>query len=201
MKNHNISVALGCAHGIDVPGKQSPDGTFHEWMFSREIQFQVADILKSCGYEVYLVNAQDTEMGLSNRKRYLNQLNPVLPLVYITLHNNAAGNEGKWLNATGIEVYSTRGETKSDKIATLFFELCEKDFPEFTYRKDLLDGDPDKEANFTELMSKWPSILIEWLFMDSKKDIQYLKDDGHKQKLVNFLVDFVNTLDMKYHTL
>lgn len=201
MKSHNISVALGCAHGIDIPGKQSPDGTFREWRFSREIQFQVADILKSCGYEVYIINAQDTEMGLSNRKRCLNQLTPTLPLIYITLHNNTAGSEGKWLNATGIEVYSSRGETKSDKIATLFLELCEETFPDFKYRKDFLDGDPDKEANFTELMSKWPSILIEWLFMDSKNDIQYLKNDVHKQLLVNFLVDFVNTLDMKYHTL
>lgn len=198
---HNISVALGCAHGIDVPGKQSPDGTFREWRFSREIQFQVANILKSQGYEVYLVNAQDSEIGLSNRKKYLNQLTPTRPLVYITLHNNAAGSEGKWLNATGIEVYSSRGETKSDKIATLFLEMCEEAFPEFKYRKDLQDGDPDKEANFTELMSKWPSILIEWLFMDSKKDIQYLKDDVHKQSLVNFFVDFINALDMKYNTL
>ena len=198
---HNISIALGCAHGIDVPGKQSPDGTFREWRFSRDIQFQVANILKSQGYEVYLVNAQDSEIGLSNRKKYLNQLPPTKPLVYITLHNNAAGSEGKWLNATGIEVYSSRGETKSDKIATLFLEMCEEAFPEFKYRKDLQDGDPDKEANFTELMSKWPSILIEWLFMDSKKDIQYLKDDVHKQSLVNFLVDFINALDMKYNTL
>ena len=134
-------------------------------------------------------------------KKYLNQLTPTHPLVYITLHNNAAGSEGKWLNATGIEVYSSRGETKSDKIATLFLEMCEEAFPEFKYRKDLQDGDPDKEANFTELMSKWPSILIEWLFMDSKKDIQYLKDDVHKQSLVNFLVDFINALDMKYNTL
>ena len=198
---HNISIALGCAHGIDVPGKQSPDGTFREWRFSREIQFQVANILKSQGYEVYLVNEQDSEIGLSNRKKYLHQLTPTHPLVYITLHNNAAGSEGKWLNATGIEVYSSRGETKSDKIATLFLEMCEEAFPEFKYRKDLQDGDPDKEANFTELMSKWPSILIEWLFMDSKKDIQYLKDDVHKQSLVNFLVDFINALDMKYNTL
>ena len=126
MKSHNISVALGCAHGIDIPGKQSPDGTFREWRFSREIQFQVADILKSCGYEVYIINAQDTEMGLSNRKRYLNQLNPTLPLIYITLHNNTAGSEGKWLNATGILLTEHDIFRLNTVPITLYFYLCAK---------------------------------------------------------------------------
>lgn len=198
MSDKNISIALGCAHGINVAGKQSPDGKHKEWIFSREIQKQVRDLLVTNGFEVFMINEEDNEMGLSKRKKLLNSLQPSKPLVYITLHNNAAGANGAWHDASGIEVYTTRGTTKSDAIATLFLEMAQQQFPQFKYRLDWLDGDPDKEANFTELMSKWPSILVEWLFQDCKKDVEWMAQSKNKQLLVSFMVDFVKTLDAKY---
>lgn len=201
MRISNISIALDCAHGKDVAGKQSPDGLFKEWQFSREIWKQVKPLLELEGFEVYMINEQDTEMGLSNRKSYLNSLQPSKPLVCISLHNNAAGADGAWHTASGVEVFTTCGNTKSDAIATLFLEMAQERFPKLKFRMDYTDGDPDKEANFTVLRSKWPSILVEWLFQDCKKDVELLMSDAHKQSLVLFIVDFVKALDTKYVSL
>ena len=63
------------------------------------------------------------------------------------------GNE--WCTARGFEIYTTKGQTRSDLFATVIFEQLQEDFPTadgYKHRTDSSDGDPDKEANFTVLM-------------------------------------------------
>ena len=51
-------------------------------------------------------------------------------------------------SAHGWSVYTTVGETKSDKIAQVLHEKAKAEFPTHKMRMDSRDGDADKESNF-----------------------------------------------------
>lgn len=179
------TIILSLAHGNNVAGKQSPDGSYKEYQGCRRLGYYIADILEKKGVNVKLIPERgiDIEPGLSERVR-LENLIPS-PAFVLSLHNNAAGSDGKWKTARGIEIYTTPGQTASDSYATLIFTSLQRALPKlngsfpFTifWRKDMSDGDPDKEAWFTELMSKHPSALLELGFQDNKEDLKWLTDD------------------------
>ena len=80
----------------------------------------------------------------------------------------------------GYEVFTSKGKTASDGIATNLFTQTQKLLgDQITYRKGLDDGDVDKEKNFYILkMSSMPAVLIEHLFFDNLEDAQLLmKED------------------------
>lgn len=56
-----IYLIFDYGHGINCPGKLSPDGTFYEWKFNREIGMEVARRLRAKGYTVHEIWTQDHE--------------------------------------------------------------------------------------------------------------------------------------------
>jgi len=87
---------------------------------------------------------------------------------YLSVHSNAGGGHGS-------EVYTSRGGTKSDKIATVFGEELKREFPNRRLRTDFSDGDLDKEKNFFVLKNtRMPAILTENFFMDNEEECKSL---------------------------
>ena len=113
------------------------------------------------------------------------------------MHNNAAGDGTKWLNATGFEIYTSKGQTKSDEFATIIFNNLKNDFPNMNARMDYSDGDPDKESNFTVLMGNYYAVLIEWLFQDNKEDVKLLNDSNINSRFVDSLLKSFIDIDRK----
>jgi N-acetylmuramoyl-L-alanine amidase len=68
--------------------------------------------------------------------------------IYVSIHVNAAGNGSKWMTATGWEAWTTKGVTKSDKLAEYLYKAAENILKGKKIRKDITDGDSDKESNF-----------------------------------------------------
>ena len=171
------------AHGSDVAGKQSPDGRHKEYLWSRKVGKMLAERLKREGFEVAFTNTKDTEIGLSRRKEIANNLDAPRggTKFLLSLHNNAAGMGNEWCAARGFEIWTTKGQTRSDLFATVIFEQLQEDFPTtdgYKHRTDPSDGDPDKEANFTVLMgNNYWGVLLEWLFQDNPDDVALLEDD------------------------
>ena len=182
------TIILDYAHGMDVAGKGSPDGLHKEYIFSREILNKVKNNLIGLGVIVVLSNIGDTEIGLLKRKAFMNTINS--PAFTFSLHNNAAGMGDKWYNARGTSIWTTKGETKSDKFATIIYNKLIVDIPEMSWRKDFTDKDVDYEENFTVLTSKHPSVLLEWGFQDNKEDLKLIEDPIIKQKLITSLTFF-----------
>lgn len=189
------------AHGSDVPGKQSPDGKHKEYLWSRKVGQWLVDRLKKEGFEVALTNTSDTEIGLSRRKEIANNLDTPNggTKLLVSLHNNAAGMGNEWCTARGFEIYTTKGQTRSDLFATIIYERLQKDFPTsdgYKHRVDLSDGDPDKESNFTVLMgNNYWGVLLEWLFQDNPDDVELLQDDRVNLKLVDSLTNALIYID------
>lgn len=201
-----LVIILDCAHGADVKGKCSPDGTHREYKWSRLICGKLRDKLKLSGYRVEYTNETENEIGLSQRKNIANNIkidsNQVKFL--ISLHNNAAGNGSNWTNATGFEIFTSKGQTLSDKFAQVIMSNLQMDFPEsngFKHRVDLTDGDLDKEENFTVLMGNYYAILLEWLFQDNKEDVKLLNNEIINDKLIDSLVKSINYINDNFSNL
>lgn len=186
-QERNIVVIIDFAHGSNVKGKQSPDGSHKEWQWSREIGVMLSKKLQTLGFQVQYSNPCDIEMGLTKRKNFATNL--IVPegktKFLLSLHNNAAGNGNEWKNASGIEIYTTPGQTLSDVFADKILDQLESAFPDYKYRYDHTDGDRDKESRFTVLMgSGYYACLLEFLFQDNVNDVKLLKSTKVKYQLV-----------------
>lgn len=192
MKKNRI-VILDNGHGINTPGKYSPDESLKEYKWNREFVDKLIPLLENEGYTVFKIVTEDKDISLSERA---NRANKIITkygagnCVFISVHVNAAGN-GDWMNATGWEVYSTKGKTNSDKLAECLCNACLEE--NVKLRKDMSDGDKDKESNFTVIYkTNCPAVLTENLFMDSKTDLEILKSEEGVQKLLNIHVKGIN---------
>lgn len=192
------TIILSCAHGEEVPGKQAPDGSYKEYIGCRNLGYYIGDNLIKKGINVVYIPEKGvkTEPGLSKRIQIANKIPS--PAFYFALHNNAAGSGAKWMTARGIEIFTSPGQTSSDPFATQIFTSLQRALPKLNgdfpfnlfWRKDMKDGDPDKEANFTELLSKHPSVLLELGFQDNKEDLkEILQNDVILTDIGNILID------------
>ena len=192
---------LDAAHGVEVPGKCSPDKSHKEYEWSRVILSILADELTHHGFRVEFTNTAENEIGLSKRKNIANSIKCSTGQIkfLLSLHNNAAGCDNNWHSARGIEIYTSKGQTLSDKFAEVIFDNFKQDFPTlegFKYRVDTTDNDNDKESNFTVLMgSSYSAVLIEWLFQDNLKDLGLLKCPLINDRLVKSLVKSLIYID------
>ena len=66
-------------------------------------------------------------------------------------------------------------------------------------RKDISDGDPDKEANFYILVHvPCPAVLTENLFQDNKEDVEFLLSEKGKEAITKIHVEGIkNYLSIK----
>lgn len=177
----------GIIDGVyQTAGKRSPkweDGTqLFEGEFNRAV---VKRIIKLCEAEgIECINLVDTEEDLSLRWR-TDKANDIYrerqqtdgkKCIYVSVHANGFNKE----SAHGWSVYTTEGETKSDKIAQILHEKAKAEFPTHKMRVDTRDGDADKEANFWVLRKVvMPSILSENFFMTNREESKLqLSEEG-----------------------
>lgn len=188
---------LDPAHGSDTPGKRSPDGKHREYLWSRNIIKLILDDPRSSQYDMISpFLKRETEPGLSTRVRYYNLLKSIKPKLVISLHNNAQGSGAQWMNARGFSIYTSKGQTKSDKFAEIFINKFVQRFPLLKTRVETIDGDKDYEQNFTILMgSNYFAILMEILFQDNKEDVEILNDPGFLQDFVNCFYDGLEVIE------
>ena len=186
-------ILIDNGHGLDTPGKRSPDGKFLEATYTREIARRfVADLIDR-DYNAQLLVPETEDIPLSERVRRINAHCQTLGkhnVILISIHVNAAGNGTKWLNATGWSCYTSKGQTTSDLIAECFYAAAKKNFPGRRIRTDYSDTDPDWEENFYILRnSLCPAVLTENFFMDNPSDLEYLQSRAGKQAIVDTHVE------------
>ena len=184
-----MKVLIDNGHGLNTPGKRSPDGTFLEASYNREIAKRIVADLIDKDYDAQLLVPEDHDIPLSERAKRVNTVCSVLGksnVILVSIHVNAAGNGSKWLNATGWSVYTCKGQTESDKLAECLCLAAIKNFPGRRIRTDISDGDLDWEEGFYILRkSLCPAVLTENFFMDSRTDLEYLQSRAGKQAIID----------------
>ena len=189
-------ILIDNGHGVNTSGKCSPDGKFREYKWNREIAHEVVAQLRERGYCAELLVKEDIDISLAERvKRANNKCNQlgVKNVILVSIHVNAAGN-GQWLNAKGWSCFTSKGLTKSDKIADELYKVAEEMMPTRTMRKEYSDGDADWEAGFYILKNtKCPAVLTENYFMDNRDDLDYLTSaEGRKAIVATHVEGIIN---------
>ena len=184
-----MKILIDNGHGLNTSGKCSPDGTFREAIYNREIARKIVLNLVDRGYDAELLVPEDDDIALAERVSRVNAYCKALGnrnIILVSIHVNAAGNGTKWLNATGWSVYTCKGQTASDRLADCLCEAAIKNFPGRRIRTDISDGDMDWEEGFYILRkSLCPAVLTENFFMDSRSDLEYLQSKAGKQAIID----------------
>ena len=111
-------------------------------------------------------------------------------IIYVSVHVNAAGSDGKWHTGTGWEAITSVGKTNSDILATCLYNAARSNLTDKKIRTDYSDGDPDKESNLYVLKNtKCPAVLTENMFQDNKDDVDYLLSDLGRFQIVRLHVE------------
>lgn len=194
-------------HGITTDGKRSVDGRLREYAYARKVVREIVKRLKARGVDARVLVPEDADIPLGERA---NRVNAVCDRVganrvcLVSVHLNAAGNGKQWMNATGWEAWTTKGQTQGDKLADCLYDAAESMLGGMfsgvlKIRTDMTDGDRDKEENWTILYrSKCAAVLTENFFMDNRADVAWLESDAGFDAIVRLHVDGVMAYIRKY---
>lgn len=188
-----MMVLIDAGHGIDTPGKRSPDGSFLEYLWNRQIADLVIARLRSSGIDADLVVTETNDISLRTRAMRVNKICSEMGaanVILVSIHANAAGNGMFWTTASGWECHTSPGKTKSDGLAECFYDSFSRAFPDKRMRMDLSDGDSDKESKFYILTkTKCPAVLLENFFYDNRMECKWLLKEETKERIADAIVD------------
>ena len=187
-----MKILIDPGHGIDTPGKRSPDGLFREYLWNRQVADLILEGLVSAGVDASLVVTETNDVSLRNRVTRVNTIcNRVgaSNVLLVSIHANAAGNGSAWMNARGWSCYTYKGKTKSDQVAECLYDAFEEEFQDRKIRKDMSDGDRDWEENFYVLQkSKCPAVLLENFFYDNREECAWMLQEETKKRIASAAV-------------
>jgi N-acetylmuramoyl-L-alanine amidase len=169
-------------------GKRSPvweDGTqYFEGVGNRQIVSKLLAKCKEAGIKA--VDIVDSEKDVPLRTR-INRANEKYTeegkkAIYVSIHSDAFSKE----SAHGYSVYTSKGQTQSDKVADVFINCMKSVFPDEKLRTDTTDLDWDKEADFYVLKNTYsPAILTENFFMTNERECkEILMTEEGQDKIV-----------------
>ncbi len=193
----------GIIDGVyQTAGKRSPlwpDGKIlYEGEFNRSIVNRLMKLCDDAGIEY--VNLVDTQEDVPLSKRtdkandiYRKRLDQNGKCIYVSIHANGFSTE----SANGWSVYTSEGETKSDKVATVLASKAEAEFPNEYMRKDTSDGDADKESNFWVLRKTiMPAILSENFFMTNSDNCHdYLLSEDGRDRIAKIHFEMIKEIE------
>lgn len=180
----------GLINGVyQTPGKRSPvwgnSTQVFEGEFNRAIVNGVIEQLTSLKIPYVNIAPEYEDTSLVERVKRANRY-AGSDCFLVSVHSNAGG-------GAGCEVFTSKGQTKSDAIATIFVQKYRQVFPNEVLRTDYSDGDPDKESDFYMLTkTKMPAILTENFFMDNERECrEFLLSREGRQKIIDYHVQAI----------
>ena len=158
----------GCVNG-------APDGSYQEREFTWDMYRRIAPLLERQGVRALCTRTEDSDPSLTERAGVSNRAGADC---YVSLHSNAAGNDG-WYDASGLEIYTSAGPETAQR-NVLASALADA----FRAAGVALRSSPIKHQMYTVLAkTDAPACLIEYGFHTSKADVEKLKDSGCRDKL------------------
>lgn len=175
-------------------GKRSPkfpDGkVLFEGVNNRDNVRRLMTKFKENGLDCIDIVNSESDISLATRVRLANVQAKKRKCVYISIHSDANGDGIKWDQASGMSVYTSKGQTKSDLFAQLVIDQLQVQFGNTVkWRTDKTDGDEDKEENFYVLReTACPAILCELGFHTNLEETKRMMTVDFKDKIVGAIL-------------
>lgn len=195
-----MKILIDNGHGVNTPGKCSPDKTLREYAWARDIAQRIVAELKSRGYDAQRIVTEQTDISLTERVRRVNSICKqygTKNCMLVSVHINAAGADGKWHEASGWSGWvAPNASANSKTLASLLYAEA---------AKRSLQGNrsvPTEHywvGNFTIIKrTNCPAVLTENLFQDNKTEVAYLLSEDGKQHItqlhVDGIINYINRL-------
>lgn len=200
MNKEDILIILGTAHRMREPGKQSPDRRVKECVWSREVCKEIQAKLRAYGYKVEidfepldLPKSMQSSNYLTERNRELairvNSVNELCRqngpknVLYVSIHINAAGSDGKWHDAKGWQVcVSNKASQMSKQLAECLCDAAKEN--KLKVRQPLPNQKYWPQSLYVLNNTYCPAVLTENLFQDNKEDVDTLLSEEGKHKII-----------------
>lgn len=192
-----VKVLIDNGHGENTPGKCSPDKRLREYAYAREIARRVEKCLRCKGYEAQRIVEEETDVPLSERCKRVNDICKQVGtknVLLVSIHNNAAGGDGKWHEARGFSAHV--GLNASSKSKMLAQYLWNEAIQQGLKGNRSVPAAPYIAQNLAICRdTACPEVLTENLFQDNKEDVELLLSEEGKEKVtathVNAIVNFI----------
>ena len=149
-----MKILIDPGHGGKFPGAVNERLGLKEATVTLAYSIAIHERLVKSGHRAKLTRTDDVHFSpvlaedLQDRVEIANTWKPHL---FLSVHCNAS----EVINANGIEVWTSPGETASDAAATAIYNSILTAFPHKNFRKDMSDGDRTRNPNST--FSRKPS--------------------------------------------
>lgn len=196
-------ILIDNGHGVETPGKRSPDGRLREYAWAREIARRIAIALQREGIDARLLVPETTDIPLSVRTRRVNEVckaEGARNVCLVSIHNNAAGADGRWHDARGFAVYvSNNAGQGSRRLAAEFYAGAKA--------RGLTGNRATPPQGFWQASlamcrdTKCTAVLTENLFQDNREDVAYLLSSEGKTAIadlhVNAISNYIATCEQR----
>ena len=190
-KQQRIVVCIDAGHGINTPGKCSPDRTLLEWKWNRQVALLVLDELKKRGIDSRLIVTEQQDISLSERCKRVNRISKQVGAancILVSIHVNAAGGDGKWRDARGWSVYvSNNASYDSKRIASMMYDAASENGVKTRKPSQVQKYWQQDLAICRDTVC--PAVLVENFFMDNKEDCEFLKSDNGKKTCAEIMLN------------
>lgn len=211
MSDNNTIIILGTAHLSTTPGKGSPDGRFKEYAYSRKVVGEIAEALRKEGHTVFIdyiapgpspqmkgsTWKEEQSRELAYRVNYVNNLCSrygKANCIYVSVHTDAAGADGKWHDARGFSVrVSPQGSESSKRLARCLYEAAEKEGRQVTGNRATPPVKYWTQSLYVLNKTACPAVLTESLFMDNLQDVDFLMSEAGRAAIVRLHVEGIKS--------
>lgn len=192
---------LDNGHGIDTAGKRSPDGSFLEYEFNRDVVERILKIAENTTpemlskFHVLVPETNDIPLGTNSWRSdcRIKRINDIVDsnlnknVLLLSIHANAAGN-GEWKNAKGFGVfYDNKHGKRIEQVAKVYADQIEistsANLHPYTLRKAGSGLFPTSAKYSIIYFPKCHSLLLELGFMDNKEEVEYLKSNEGREEI------------------
>ena len=186
-------ILIDNGHGSNTAGKCSPDKKHREYKWSRDFSSRLETALKANGYNAKRIVTETIDISISTRCSRVNIICKEFGaknVILISIHNNAAGSDGKWHEARGFSAHVyLNASANSKKLATCITKAVDgkgikirKPLPTQYYWPQNIGICRDTNC---------PAVLCENLFQDNKEDVALLYDEAFLSKLCDAYVEAI----------
>lgn len=185
-----MKVLIDNGHGVETPGKRSPDGRLKEYAYTREIADRVVNRLQAEGVDAIRIVPEEADVPLEERVARANKLyaESGKQAVLVSTHCNAAGNGSAWMDAHGWSVFvDTTASANSKRLATAMADVAQK--KGVTVRKETGDRNYWISSLYICKHTNCPAALVENFFQDNKEDVDFLLSEEGKQCVTDITVE------------